>query len=130
MQEQGLGYDATLDSDFSHIGGSFYVNAAFHPEKEDTVKNIIAEAYDDLQNNKVKQKELDGIKTMLMADWPPHSEDVAEEIFRKIAFNKKKSMFLSKKVLEDITREDILETAQKYLSLPKVEVLLRPKKYK
>jgi len=130
VQEEGLGYHVETDLRAYHAGGVFIMRAQFNPKKERRVRQIVKEAYDDLQNRKIKTKELEGIRKMLSTDTHPDSDDIATWLYDKVAYGAEDDIFSSIPAIKKITKDDVLETAQKYLSQPKVEIIIRPSRYR
>ena len=126
-----------VSTDYYHFrdGGNFFIQANFKPETKDEAIKTIKQKIEDFINNGISEKELKKAKKKLKAGFAENSEtvsDIAETIgFYMTVCNKLECVEEYINVIEEITAEDIKETAKKYLEINHAVIsVLMPESYK
>jgi len=119
-QDKGIGYELGAGYDNHEVGSSICVFVdGFDPKKFIEVRDIIFGEFRDLRINLVSEEELQGAKNSLksrhfdsLMEIPTRTMCILEKEFNQIPYDFRKfSQYIQK-----ITRNEILETARKYLT--------------
>ena len=126
-----------VSTDFYHFkdGGNFFIQANFKPELRDEAISLLKNEVQKLCNYGITEKELKKARKRLKASFAENSEtvsDIAETIgFYMTVCDKLECVEEYIKSLEEITLDDVKETAQKYLDINKAVIsVLMPETYK
>ncbi len=115
-------------------GGNFFIQANFKPDKKDEAVELIKNQIKKLITGGISENELKKAKKKLKAGFAENSEtvsDIAETIgFYMTVCNDLNCVEEYVKVIDEITAEDIKNTAAEYLNLNKAVIsLLLPEDY-
>jgi predicted Zn-dependent peptidase len=133
-EERGIGYDVgTFFGSFGDPGIFAVYVAGFDPKRFEEARDVILNEFKDLKTNPVSDRELQRTKNLLISQYYEHLEnltsratDILEIEFDKLPYDFRKVPNYWKK----ITKQDILETAQKYLTDKFTLTALVPKNFK
>lgn len=126
-----------VSTDYYHFrdGGNFFIQANFKPDEKENAINLIKEQIGKIYSDGITEKELKKAKKKLKAGFAENSEsvsDIAETIgFYMTVCNKLECVEEYIKVIEEITLDDLKNTAKNYLDVNKVVIsVLMPESYK
>ncbi len=125
-----------VSTDFYHFrdGGNFFIQANFKPEEKDNAINLIKEQISEICTQKISDKELKKAKKKLKAYFAENSEtvsNIAETIgFYMTVTDRLESVEEYIKVIDEITADDVLNTAKKYINIQNASIsVLMPEQY-
>ena len=125
-----------ISTDYYHFrdGGNIFIQANFKPEEKDNAINQIKIQLENFYNNGISDRELNKAKKKLKSSFAESSETVSE-IAENIGFymtvcNKLEYVEDYIKIIDTITKEDIIETAKKYINANNAVIsVLMPENY-
>ncbi len=130
--KRGIGYGVgsfyyPLDTEgmfLTHVEG-------FDPKRLEEAKQVILDIFEDLKKNQVSDKEFKGTKTLLLSKYDDSLEKITDRaamILETEIYGVEHDFRVKEKYINRITKEEIREAAQTYLTDDYALTLLQPKK--
>ncbi len=132
-EKKGLAYEVGSSSSASYKNGIFLMYIGTNPNNISTVKKDFACEVVDLMNNKISDKELEDAKSKMKGKYILSQETNATRAFRRAyyeLFDKNfKFGYDYPRLIDNITKEDIINVSKRIFSNPYVMSIVAPDEY-